>query len=208
MPNLWRKGSEEQDLLSREQHSAVLRRYQKRKGEEAPATAPTPAPGAEAAEGTNRREAGSAGETATEPSPGAPRVISRSRTSLQLEQTLSYAPGMGRDGASVSVRLTTACRGQRKPDGLVQVGYLLRLEVLSLSPGLHLEGFSLGPWQAEGLSLEAGAIVTPDPVWASFQSATGTLQGRLRVEDTLRRRLLDLPWRTVGLVPGPEPFPG
>lgn len=208
MPNLWRKDAEEKDLLSREQHSAVLRRYQKRRGEEAPTDASTPAPEAEAATETDRRWTAASNGAAPETSSGALRVTSRMRTSLQLEQTLTYAPGTGRDGASVEVKLTTACRGQRKQDGLVQVGYLMRLEVVTLSPGLRVEGFSLGPWQAEGLCLEAGAIVTPDPVWAAFQPATGALRGRLRVADTIRRRLLDLPWRTMGLVPGPEPFPG
>jgi hypothetical protein len=210
MANSWRKSSETPEQFSREQHSAVLKRYQQRRGADDPEAAAGNGPAAPAPETVRSEEPAtySAGPGARLPEPGAPRAVARTRTLLQLEQTLSCVPAPGQARVTVTLRLTTACRGQRKTDGMVQAGFLMRLEVLSLSAGARVEGFSLGPWQAEGLSLETGSIVTPEPIWAAFQPRSGVLQGRLLLADLTRHRVLDLPWRTEGLVPGPEAFPG
>ncbi|MEW6516133.1 MAG: hypothetical protein AB1439_04425 [candidate division FCPU426 bacterium] len=130
--------------------------------------------------------------------------VQRTRNSIRVEQEVSYHPGAGQPLVSLVLGLTTACRGRRKQDGLTQLAYVLRLEVLSASEGARLEGFKLGPWSAEDLGLETGSIHVAEPVWAAFQPASGRCHGRLLIGDRPRRRLLDLPWASEALVPGAE----
>lgn len=136
------------------------------------------------------------------------RRVKRGRNLCTIEQELRQSAGLGQPMASVRLRLTTACRGSRKLDGLQETAYLLRLEVLELSRSVRLEGFSLGPWSAENLKLEPGAIFLAEPLWTSFPPRTGILEGRLLLEEVEHNRLLDLPWPTEAVVPGSEPYTG
>jgi hypothetical protein len=83
---------------------------------------------------------------------------------------------------------------------------LFRLEVVKTSAGIKLEGFSLGPWHANGLDLEGGNIFVAEPLWTGFQVIAGKIRGRIRFVDHVRQCVLDLPWATEALVPGPEPL--
>jgi hypothetical protein len=134
------------------------------------------------------------------------RTLSRSRTSLVLAQTLVQRRAPGQPLLVAELKLSTALRGSRKVDGLTEAAYLFRLEVVKTSAHLKLEGFSLGPWQAERLDLEGGNIFVAEPLWAGFQALTGKLGGRIRFTDTARQCVLDFPWHTEALVPGPEPW--
>lgn len=132
--------------------------------------------------------------------------VQRTRQTVRIDQELTYHPGPGKPLVSLSLRLTTACRGRRKQDGLVQTAYLLRLEVLAASEGARLEGCKLGLWHLSELDLEPGSVHVAEPVWAAFQPASGRWRGRVLIGDRPRHRLLDLPWDTEALVPGSEPF--
>lgn len=132
--------------------------------------------------------------------------VQRTRQTIQIEQEIAYRPGPGKPLVTLTVRLTTACRGRRKQDGLAQTAYLLRLEVKDASEGARLEGFKLGPWDFSDLELEAGSIHVAEPLWAAFQPASGRRRGRMLIGDRPRHRLLDLPWETEALFPGAEPF--
>jgi hypothetical protein len=150
------------------------------------------------------------------PEPGRPPVpaaeaallwkVQRTRQAVRIEQELVYHPGPSKPLVTLTLRLTTACRGRRKQDGLVQAAYLLRLEVLAASEGARLEGFKLGPWNFSDLDLEAGSIHVTEPLWTGFQPASGRWRGRVLIGDRPRHRLLDLPWDTEALVPGAEPL--
>jgi hypothetical protein len=134
------------------------------------------------------------------------KVIARTKISLRVEQRLVYRPGLGRAWVTVELRLTTALRGLRKIDAYTEAGYLFRLEVLKISPGIKVEGFSLGPWRTERLGMERGNIFVADPLWTGFQAAAGNIRGRIFLVDAKRKCVLDLPWNTEALVPGPEPY--
>jgi len=134
------------------------------------------------------------------------RMLTRTRTSLVLTQTLVARRGAGQTLLNVELKLSTAQRGSRKADGLTESAYLFRLEMVKTSPGIQLEGFSLGPWRAESLDLEGGSIFVAEPLWTGFAPLTGKVRGRIRFADTVRQCVLDLPWNTEALVPGPEPW--
>jgi hypothetical protein len=134
------------------------------------------------------------------------QVLTRTRTSLVVLQTLVQRLGQGRPLMVVKLKLSTALRGARKVDGLSEAAYLFRLEVVKTSGAVKLEGFNLGPWRAEGLDLEGENIFVAEPLWTGFQSQTGKLKGRIRFADTLRQVVLDVPWATEAIVPGPEPL--
>jgi hypothetical protein len=148
------------------------------------------------------------GASSTGPAAQDWRVISKTRTLLIVEQSLEYTPTQGHPAVRVELRLTTAIRGLRKQDGLTQAAYLLRLEIIQLSSGMQVAGFSLGPWGTGELGLERGSQAVPEPLWTAFQPQSGHVHGRVQVADLGRNRILDLPWRTEGILPGPEPFPG
>ncbi len=130
--------------------------------------------------------------------------IKRSRQAVEVEQDLSHSFGPNKPILEITLKLTTALRGQRKHEGLVENGYLFRLEVVHVSPDLKLAGFQLGPWSAQGLDLDQGAIYIHPPLWAGFQARSGPIKGRVLLQDLTRHRLVDLPWKTEALVPGPE----
>jgi hypothetical protein len=136
------------------------------------------------------------------------RVVKKKRNSLAVEQVVQYSGKKGCPVVSAEIRLTTAWRGQRKHDGMSETGYLMRLEILGTSGEAKVEGFSLGPWQVDNLKLETGSIYISEPIWAGFQPFAGVITGRLLINDTERNQLLDLPWKTEGIVPGPEPCSG
>ncbi len=138
----------------------------------------------------------------------APRLVKKKRNSLTIEQVVQYSGKRGCPVVNAEIRLTTAWQGQRKQDGLSETAYLMRLEILSLSGEAKVEGFSLGPWQVDNLKLETGSIYIAEPIWAGFQPFSGTITGRLLINDTERNQLLDLPWQTESVVPGPEPCSG
>ncbi len=129
------------------------------------------------------------------------------RQAVEVEQALSHHFGPRKPVLEITLKLTTALRGKRQQDGLAEGGYMFRLEVLKTSPDLKLAGFQLGPWKAENLEMEPGAIFLHPPLWAGFQAKTGTVKGRLLLKDMTRHRLVDLPWKTEAVVPGPEPMP-
>ncbi len=133
------------------------------------------------------------------------KVISKSRTTCLVEQRLVHSYGLGQPMVTLKLRLSTAVRGQRNQEGCIEVGYLFRLEVLQASPAIQVEGFSLGPWRAERVSMDVGNIFVADPLWAAFQAHTGRIHGRILLLDVKRKCVLDLPWETEALVPGPEP---
>lgn len=135
-----------------------------------------------------------------------PWKVQRARQTIRIEQELAHRPGPGKPIVSLTLRLTTACRGRRKQDGLTQAAYLLRLEVLAGSEGARLEGCKLGPWNLSGLELEPGSLYIAEPLWTGFQPSGGRWRGRVLIGDRPRHRLLDLPWETEALVPGAEPF--
>ena len=137
-----------------------------------------------------------------------PLVVKKKRNSIMVEQVVQYSGKKGCPVVNAEIRLTTAWRGQRKADGLSETAYLMRLEILSLSGEAKVEGFSLGPWQVDSLKLELGSIYIAEPIWAGFQPFSGPITGRLLINDTERNQLLDLPWQTEGIVPGPEPCSG
>ena len=134
------------------------------------------------------------------------RALTRTRTSLVMSQTLVQRRGPGQPLLVVELKLSTALRGSRKADALTETAYLFRLEVVKTSAAVKLEGFSLGPWQAEGLDLEAGNIFVAEALWTGFQPLTGKIRGRIRLADARQQCVLDLPWNTEALVPGPEPW--
>lgn len=143
---------------------------------------------------------------ATAPAPA--RKVKKGHQSLTVEQTLQFSPGKGKPVVSAEIRLTTAQRGKRKSDGLSEAAYLLRLEVLSASEAVKVEGLRLGPWQLQDLQLEPGSLHVAPPVWAGFQPSLGTARGRIFLGDALRNRLLDLPLETEAVIPGPEAMAG
>lgn len=132
------------------------------------------------------------------------RKVKKGHQSLTVEQTLQFSSGKGKPIISAEIRLTTALRGKRKTDGLSEAAYLLRLEVLSASEAVKIEGLRLGPWQLQDLQLEAGTLHVASPVWAGFLPSQGVARGRILLGDTLRNRLLDLPLETEAITPGPE----
>lgn len=195
--------------ISREEHSAILRQYQREKGKAKAAhgqdwkaqemkPAPLPAEAAETVLLAEKKEAA--------PPAHAYMVLDESRSHVTVQQELQYS--RKREAmVSARIRLTTAVRGRRSQAGCSQAGYVLRLEVLSLTPGARVEGFTLGLWHVQNLALEAGSVVCPDIIWAGFQPTSALLQGRFLIADDLKHRLLDLPWKTQGIIPGIEPFP-
>jgi len=208
--NRMKKAAGSEAKFSRARHSAGLRRFQYPRETEIQENRPTAERDADEQvlnvhEGEEPLRAAES-EGAAEPD--GLRVVSRKRDCLIVEQVLQHRPGPGKPLASVELRLTTALRGQRRQDGLIQAAYLLRLEILNLSPGARVEGFSLGPWRSEGLALEVGSIAVPEPFWSAFQPRSGHAYGRLLLADTPRNRLLDFPWAVEGILPSPEPFPG
>jgi hypothetical protein len=134
------------------------------------------------------------------------RTLTRTRTSLVVAQVLVHRRGPGKPLLVAELKLSTALRGNRKTDALVETAYLFRLEIVKTSAAIKLEGFSLGPWRAEGLDLEGGNIFVAEPLWTGFQPVAGKVHGRIRFADTVRQCVLDLPWNTEALVPGPEPW--
>ncbi|MBN1595552.1 hypothetical protein JW933_06465 [candidate division FCPU426 bacterium] len=136
-----------------------------------------------------------------------PRIaVKRIRDGVTVEQTVQYLPAKGKPAVFATVRLTTSMRGKRKTDGLAEAAYLLRLEVMAASEAVRLEGLRLGPWQLHDLSLETHGLLVTEPLWTGFQPLYGPIKGRLILGDTLRNRLLDLPFHTEATIPGPEPF--
>lgn len=185
----------------RAEHSGFLRRFHGEKPGAAALSVETSQPAAATRETLLPLKP--AGEAEIEPSL---RALTRTRSSLVLAQTLVQRLGIGRPWAVVELKITTALRGTRQVEGLTETAYLFRLEVVKTSPGVKLEGFNLGPWRAEGLDLEAGNIFVAEPLWTGFQAQAGKLRGRIRLADTVRQSLLDCPWVTEALVPGPEPI--
>jgi hypothetical protein len=97
-------------------------------------------------------------------------------------------------------------RGKRRNDGLTEAAYLLRIEVLASSEAVRVEGICLGPWQLNDLKLESGSVYICHPLWAGFSPQSGPVKGRILIGDTVRNRLLDLPFQTEAVIPGPEVF--
>lgn len=202
----WRRTTEDEVNNERPRHSEELRRFEQWQGMSGLDTR---------LEETPLNEKGAASETEEAFQPAASgvtrpayRIVVRNKTTLIVEQTVEYHPGRGGPVLSAEVRLTTAVRGKRKQDGVSLAAYLLRLEVLRLSPGLRVAGISLGPWQASEVELERGSILEPDLIWSAFQPGHGPARGRLLLDDSAQNRVLDLPWRTEGILPGSEPFSG
>jgi hypothetical protein len=202
------KGFHGEEQLSRVKHTAALRRLEKRRDEAAQVSAAWPVGPAAQVSDIPPLPISPSPEPAADSAEPRLRVVTRQKSLLITEQTLEYKAGPGRPVIQAVLRLSTAVKGQRQADGVTQAGYWLRLEIVRLSEGVRLAGFSLGPWQAEKLNLEKGSIALPDPVWSAFRPRTGKIAGRVLLADGARQRLLDLPWHTEGIVPGPEPFPG
>jgi hypothetical protein len=128
--------------------------------------------------------------------------ITKIGQSLIATQTVVYSEGQARPQLEARLRLTTAFNGKRKQDGLVEIAYLLRLEVLACSSAIRVEGLKLGPWQFSDLKLEAGGIYLAKPVWTAFQPHSGAVNGRVYLGDCKRHRLIDLPFKTEAIIPG------
>lgn len=135
-------------------------------------------------------------------------LVKKTRGGLLVEQVLEYSDGMKRPILDVTIRLTTANRGKRKENGLVESAYLLRLEVIKAAPNVKVEGFQLGPWNGDGLNLDQGGLIVCDPLWTGFQPKSTEIKGRLLLKDTSRKRLVDLPWKTEAVIPGADPYAG
>ncbi len=209
-----RKKSALRGKMSRAQHSDLLRRLAKRRPNPA---AWSPAPGQAAGEDPAEpgpepgRRPLAAPKTVLPAAGAAPepeKIVHRGRHAVTVETTLNFSRGGDGPSISLALRLTTALRGQRRQNGVEEAAYLLRLELLQGTPGVKLEGFSLGPWQADGLNLEPGSILVPEPIWAGFAPGLQTTRGRVLLADGSRNRLLDLPWRVTAVVPGTEPLAG
>ncbi len=217
--NRWKKSPAPEPSISRSQHSAILRRYQRKQeknaateggadpGEESlaaadsqgmsdPPVSRTATAGAETETGSGVPEANTA--------PAGEARVRKGRNSLTLEQVLEYRPGKGAERWHVRVRLTTSARGLRKRDGLSETAYLLRLEILSASPGFLVAGISLGPWQVQDLALAEGSLWMPEPLWTAFQPVNRRQRGAVRVLDTDHHRILDWPWQVECILPGVE----
>lgn len=144
----------------------------------------------------------------TETVAGPDRIVKKYRDGVILEQMVQYVPGKGKPIVHARVRLTTAIRGKRKQDGLIEAAYLLRLEVLETSQAVRVEGLQLGPWQMQDLNLETGSLYLAAPLWTGFQPYFGPVKARVIIGDVARNRLLDLPLKITAVIPGPEPFGG
>lgn len=135
-------------------------------------------------------------------------VVKKFREGIIIEQSVEYVAGKGKPVICAKIRLTTALRGKRKTDGLIEGAYILRLEVLAGSRAVKVEGLRLGPWQIDDMQLETGSVYLAEPIWAGFQPVSGSCNGRIHIGDVDLKRLLDLPLNTVAVLPGPEPFSG
>lgn len=134
--------------------------------------------------------------------------IKKIRNGLIVEQNVTYTPGANKPVFQVDCRLTTAVRGLKQNDDLTESAYLLRLEMIKLSPNLKVAGFQLGPWQVTALDLDKGSIYLAQPFWSGFQPVAGLVSARLLITDLSRHRLVDLPWQTHAVCPGADPYNG
>jgi len=132
--------------------------------------------------------------------------IKKIRDGLIVEQNVTYTPGPKKPIMHMYCRLSTAVRGVRKSDGLIERAFLLRLELLKLSPNLKVAGFQLGPWQATDLDMDIGSIFLTPPLWTGFKADAGAIAGRLLLKDLNRHRMIDIPWKTNVVMPGVEPI--
>jgi hypothetical protein len=126
---------------------------------------------------------------------------------LVSEQVIQFPNRRFKSNVFAHCKVSSAVRGERQTGNLREVGYLLRMEALDHSEGIHLAGFQIGPWSEQKINLEKGGLLLPNPLWFGFEPTIVETTGRLFLEDEDHQEIFNIPWTLVAILPGEQPLP-